>query len=539
MRLFCLSVLIALLSLFSSKAQEKDQLLIRVIASDTKQPISYATIRFGDTQKGVVANEGGDFKLPLDFKLDNKTIIISSIGFETLAISVGNFFSHKVNEVYLKPKVEELEAVLILSERKNTTKGNELNDPTTAKEIVRNAIANIPENYPNQPHSYIGYYRDYQVVNNDYYNLNEGILESFDAGFNTNKYAYKDNNTALYSYNLNTNFNLDTLLLNSIYGKSKSIATDNSAKLGREIQNELEILNTHNPIRNFKIASFSFIYVLKHDFVRNHNFQISSIKYIEDEPLYEIDFVTVEDVNLRYVGSGKIFIAKSNYAIHKLEYGINDKGIGAERRRPFSNKYLNGENKRFFEVAIEYKAIGSKMFLNYMTFNNRFVIKEPKPFEAKELIFNTGKKNFTIVFNNPVDKGSIKKRSNFRLYFKGKKLIVSDIKLKEKNKVTIDVISWSAGEKVKIDEITDADFSFKLKRIKDTFGRVINKRTQFSGFQFREFFTQEVFEDKKLSSKLVFVDKSKPLSASKVNDIIDDLSKYWVNSPLKDTKPTQ
>ena len=249
-------LLVILLSLTSNIfAQESSEILCKVIDFETKYPVSFATIRIEDSQSGVIADEDGDFRLPIDFKISNKTIIISSIGFETKKVQLSTLKPNTINSIYLRPRIEALGAVLITGKTKSKT--NNLSE----EDIVRNAIGKIPTNYPNFPHSYIAYYRDYQLVNNNYYNLNEAILENFDAGFNTSKFLYKDNASALYSYNLNKNFYQDTLLLNSIYGKSKALVYDNSAKLGTDIQNELEILNIHNPIRNYNKSSFSFIYI--------------------------------------------------------------------------------------------------------------------------------------------------------------------------------------------------------------------------------------------------------------------------------------
>lgn len=517
-----------------ASAQKANELLCKVLDIETKQSVSFATIKFEGEQNGVIADEDGEFRLPLNYNSTNKTIIISSIGFETLNTSVGAFKSDTINIIYLKPRVEALSAVLVTGNVNTNTNSKGL----SAKSIIKNAIGRIPTNYPNTPHSYISYYRDYQLINNNYYNLTEAILESFDAGFNTSKYANKNNATALYSYNLNQQFYQDTLLLNSVYGKSKSLSGDNTTKLGTEIQNELEILNIHNPIRNYNKNSFSFIYVFRDDFINNHLFKISSIKYVEDTPLYEIQFVTREAPTVRYMGSGKIYISKSNFAIHKIEYRVFiNRNYQSTRSQdnPFAN--LNNKPKNIlFEVTVEYKAKGNKMFLNYMTFNNLFVIKEPNPFRVEDFDFNPNDKCFYIAFNKPIDEASIKRRSNFKLRYKNKKLIVKEILLIDNKTVKIEVVDWSAGTATNPSAVKSEDFSYRLKKIKDTFGTLINKESKLAGYQFREFFTQEVFENKNPQEGLIYVNKALSLSATKTNPPNFNIDKYWVNSPLKQTK---
>lgn len=539
MRLKLLLLVTLLFGLFlESSAQDTAELFIRVVDEKTKQPISYATVRFGDTRQGIIANEKGDFRLPLTFKLQNRTVIISSIGFQTHTVSVGDLNENIINTIYLKTKIEELDAVLISGTRRKGKRNESKTERLSVEEIIRNAIREIPTNYPYQPHSAIAYYRDYQVVNDNYYNLNEGIVEIFDSGFNTNKLVYKNNHTALYSYDLNTEFYQDTLLLYSAYGKSKKLAGDNSAKLGIETLNELEILNIHNPIRNFDKNTFSSVYVFKDDFIKNHDFKISRITYVENEPLYEIEFITNEEAKIRYFGVGKIYISKLNYAIHKLEYRVFD--VGRDFQRVNLTTHLKNEvslkgKETLFEVTIEYKSIGSKMYLNYMTFNNRFLLKEPNPFKLEEMSFNSNDKRFYLTFNKPLDESSIKRKRNFKLYYKKKKLVIKDVELIEENKLRVDVVSWSAGEKVNIRNVSGDQFSCKLSRIKDILGGTINKPFRLTGYQFREFFTQEIFEDKTIESNLIYVDKTLPLSVSKLNEPSFDITKYWMNSPLKTT----
>lgn len=513
-------------------AQNSNALLCRVLDAETKYPVSYATIQFTEVNNGVIADENGGFRLPAAYKNLNQTIQISSIGYETLQLKTGALSSSIVNEVYLKPRVETLDAVVI-----EARKSNQVNRESV-ENIVRNAIGRIPTNYPRTSHAYIGYYRDYQIVNDNYYNLNEAILEDFDSGFDTDKLRYKDNKTALYSYNLNKEFYQDTLLLNSIYGKSKVLDSHDDAKLGTDIQNELEILNIHNPIRNYNKSSFSFIYVFKDDFINNHFFKLSRLVYKDDVPLYEITFASRESEFTKFKGEGKIFISKTNFAIYKLEYRVFENKNYSSRRsndNTFTNiSRLTGST--LFEVNIEYKSIDDKMYLSYMTFNNRFIIKEPNPFEVETFSFNPEDESFYIVFNKPVDENTIKRKNNFKLRYKNKKLIIKSLELVEPKTVRIKVISWSAGNSDTPSEAKAQDFSYKLKKIQDNLGGEIDKESKLLGYQFRELFTQEVFQEKRPTEDLIYVIKALPLSGTRVNSINFDIEKYWISTPLKQSE---
>uniref|UniRef100_UPI0030EF87A5 hypothetical protein n=1 Tax=uncultured Winogradskyella sp. TaxID=395353 RepID=UPI0030EF87A5 len=105
--------------------------------------------------------------------------------------------------IYLFPKTEALSEVVLSVE-----KTKEL----STRQIVKKAIENIKINYPVDPFSYIAYYRDYQFADEEYINLNEGIVEVFDQGFTSHKISDSLNATSLYSYKLNTDFKQDSLI---------------------------------------------------------------------------------------------------------------------------------------------------------------------------------------------------------------------------------------------------------------------------------------------------------------------------------------
>ena len=515
-----------------SLAQNSKEILCKIIDQESKYPVPFATIKIEGSANGVVADEDGDFRLPIEFKELEKTIIISSIGFETLKLHVSSLKNNTINTIYLRPRVEALGAVFIAGKSKTDSK------ITTGVQIVREAINRIPVNYPNSPHSYIAYYRDYQLVNDNYYNLNESILENFDAGFKTSKYLYSKNLTALYSYNRNENYYIDSLLSQSVYGDSKIINSDESAKFVSKLKNELEILNGHNPIRNYNTVSFSFVDRFRTDFTSNHDFTLEDIKYIDGIPLYRISFASKNTEASKFKARGNIYISKANYAIYKIEYKMieNAKFKRYQSRGDNLNLETRERLNTLYEINVEYKSVNDKMYVNYMTFNNRFIIKDPNPFKVSAFEFDPKDKAFYITFNKSVDASSIKSNSRFKLYFKEKKLIVEDIELVKPNVIRIKVIDWAAGINAELSTVKSEDFTYKLKRIKDTSGVTINKGSNVLGFQFREFFTQEIFEDKTPSNNLIYVIKTEQLNTGKVNNNAIDSSLYWVNSPLKQSK---
>ncbi len=506
-----LLLIIIILKYFPSQAQNNKEILCRIIDKESKVPISYATIRIKSKNNGLVANFNGDFRMPFRYVIQKDTIILSSIGYKSKEVALKNLKNLGIHIFKLESKVEKLEEITVIAKR-----GSNL----SADRIVQKAIDNIhnPRFYSNTPHSYIGYYRDYQLVNDDYFNLNEAIIEVFDSGFQTNKIKYKDNQTLLYSYNQNNDFPKDSLLTIA-YDNKKTKIIDNAtiSPLGG---NELSILNIHNPIRNFNKKSFSFIYTFENDFYKNHAFYLIKKLYFDDTQLYEIKFnANPELVKGVYSVSGTIYISSENFSIYKLEYSV----------------YKKNNSLPLYSIKTEYIPKGESMFLNYLSFNNFFEVKKRDEFKITNINFNKQDNSFYVKFNNSIKKECVTNKNNFKLFYKNRELSINKIELKEVDLVKISLINGTLPKFEELSKNSSKEFKYRFKKISDINNRKLNRKSIIKAYQYRELFVQEVFLNKKINSNSIFVKKLLPLSKSEINNF-DEESKYWINTPLKKIK---
>ncbi|WP_400080545.1 carboxypeptidase-like regulatory domain-containing protein [Winogradskyella sp. R77965] len=507
MRLSYLTIVFVLFGIFVCHSQEKQQMLFRIINAESKQPVPYATIRFANNRSGTIANVLGDFRIPIRYKKDKDTLIISCIGYSKKRIALNSLPQKRYHTIYLMPKTEELSEVVINSKDKKRL---------SARQIVIKAIENIEDNYPKDPYSYIAYYRDYQFVNERYINLNESILEAFDQGFQTHKISDSLNKSALYSYQLNTDFVQDTLLSSAIYNDSKQIK---DGKMGTSIGNELTLLDIHDPIRNYKSGSFSFVYIFEKDFAKNHKFYKKGSIFLDDEELYKIEFSAKNDLTgYNHRAKGYIYISKEDFAIHRFDYKL----------------YASRIKKTIFTVDVEYKRQeNDKMYLNYITFNNNFFILPKGALKIENWKYIKEKNLFVIEFNRVLDTSIKPKTNDVKIFFRDKKLGIKDIYFSSPNTVKVKLKKESSTflNQQNLDEI--ALFTLKLKNFKDIQGFEMGK-SKVEGYQFRELFVQRVFLNKASNSNLYFVDKGKSLTEAQLNDL-DKGEDYWLNSPLKTT----
>ena len=494
---------ILLLYSFSLNAQV-EEILGRVLETETEFPVPYATIQFKNNCNGVIANIDGDFRIPYYYKQVKDTLLISCIGYENKLVPLTTLNDKEINIISLKPKLELLDQVVI----KSSTKKNEL----PPEVIVQKAIVSIPKNYPFKPFSKIGYYRDYQILNGRYYNLNEAIIESFDAGFGSDVIMDSYNDTAIYKYLENEEFERDSTLTQEYDGNAKYVK---NTLLSGQGGNELGILNIHDPIRNFDQLCFSFVYVFKKKFIDNHEFIKMKTVYLNDDPLYEISFKAKDKLTgTSHEAKGRIYIDKETYAINKFVYQVY------ERYNP----------DPLFQVNIEYIKKGAKMFLNYITFNNRFTIDDKLFFDVNKVEFDASENSFYVSFNSDIDIKSVDKR-DFRFKYEKKKLLVEDYEIVSERLIKVKIADWS----VPTDIESMKDFEYRVKKINDSNGRKLYEKEKVIAYQFREFFVQEIFSKRKKPRALKFMNRVRPLSESDINND-ESKSRYWLNSPLRTIK---
>lgn len=499
---------------FNLTAQENTFFSVKVVDSVSLESISFATIRINKTNRGIIADEEGNFRLPREIQTQNDTLIISSIGFKTKYVNIKTFDNAILNIIKTAPKIEVLETITITKKRASRF--------LTAEQIIKNAIQNIKIYYPKESFSYLGYYRDYQIFENQYFNLNEGLIEVFDAGFKTNQFLNKENKTALYSYALNKDFKQSERFSIPYNKTSKYIKNANMLAMGG---NELSILQLHDPIRNYDIKNLAFIYNWETDFINNHEFELLGTTYLNNKPIYEINikkkakisgsFSMNKAFQKQFKAEGKIYISKGNFAIHKILYAV-----------------YKGESKNSkYAINLEYMPKNNLMYLNYLSFNNAFKITDENSFKTTSVYLKDLLDVVYVNFNNPVNESTIKKK-NFKLFYMNMKLPVNSVELVNNKTIKIHLKS-NTFKKYVINH--GAQITFEAKNVLDTSNRKLDEQLFLDVNQFREVFVQEVFPKKQPVLGLEYINKSKPLSQGRLNKTDDNL-KYWLNTPLKKIK---
>ena len=521
----------------SSFGQELTYIYGKVVDFKNEAPLSFASIIQKGKSVGVISNSNGSFKIPAYYALADIVLEISFIGYYTQEIRVKDLDKNDLNIIKLSEKTESLDEIFIRKQ-----------EPLSAKQIVELAIENIKNNYPRDQFSYVGYYRDYQKnKESNYLNLNEAILRVTDLGFHYEDYL--STKTNILKYTKNKEFPTDSLA-SQLYDYQNKTKVNNNAILNNigEQGNEFTLLRFHDAVRNYQVNTYDYVNSLEKDFVPNHNFELVRETSINDVKLYQIKF----NRNLgKVLAEGEIFISKVDYKIYKLGYSVYKMKIRKNElnKSPYAQKPKITQKKEelIYNITLEYNDYEDIMYPKYISFNNPFdVLHPPKFFPVKaEFVHKENKADADVSiwvemeFNNEISENGIQKKRNYGITYQNQDIKIDSIQLHpEKRKLMFffaekDIFfykkAWLKGKK-----LSSKDFVFNVKNIKDVDGNVVLEREVSSYNQFREFFIQELNFGKDTSKDTIYMNKNRPISDNQPINDSKKLSKYWMNTPLKE-----
>ena len=487
--------------------QELAEVNGKVIDSNNK-PLPYATIRLKNISIGVVSNQNGDFRMPLRPHFLKDTLVVSYIGFTMQKIPVAKLKREGNNIIVLKESTTTMSELEIHANPKGRM---------TAKKIVAAAINSIDVNYPMDPFTYVAYYRDYQIKENNYTNLSEAIVRVLDNGFDTNDQT--DTKIELMQFILNKTFPIDTL---------SSVPYDNvekkfipQAKLGTFGGNELAILRVHDALRNFKNYSYSFVETLSENFILNHTFRLSKTVSHNNTELYEIKYKSTPSTGGgSHFSEGVMYIEKQNYKIHKMEYSMYE---------------VSDRNKLIYNIKVEYSDHDGKMYLNYISFNNEFKMRNADDFRVLDTRIMSNMCCFSVLFSHPTDSLTATNKNNYAFTIRGKKVELDEVTYAphRKGKEIIAVIRNPGEYGLFADNELARQMTADYINIKDKQGRIVNEMTFIQATQYREIFVQKIEPEPASSNEISGIDKFTPLNKAEVTTNVRNFADYWMNTPLK------
>ncbi len=161
-----------LLMVFHSQAQQILTLTGKVIDSENKKPVAFASVGIQGKSIGTITNEEGEFDLHIPEGLRMHRLFITCMGYEKYDARIEEWIQGGIKKVTLKPLTYQLASVEVKA-----------NKALTAKEIVQQAKQKIGDNYPVEPFMMSAYFRSYMKVNGNYVLYMDAALDIYDKTY--------------------------------------------------------------------------------------------------------------------------------------------------------------------------------------------------------------------------------------------------------------------------------------------------------------------------------------------------------------------
>lgn len=423
-----LNFLIQILFIFGihfSHAQNKN-IGIEAILIDqkSKSPLPFANIHVEGTYTGTISNEEGKFELLVKQKYAKNNIVFSFMGYDNTVKKVKNL---KIGDtIYMKLSATSLNEVKISGKNKY-------------RELVKEAIKKIPENYSQKPTYLNAYYRELTQIDKHYTKFTDAATKIFYSSYN-DKY---DQNL---SYNQYFKFNRTAEFAKMPFPEPKELIADsrdavsivafrrsdnlqdykmleNTKKLKNIEKNHLKWLENNEigggPLRLTGADKVK----RKQDFLslelnEAYKFTLHKKSSYNNLPVYIIAFKPKDSLSIKARYYGKITIDKQSKAIINYSYKptkliqnqLNQK-FAAQLKTPkaveetINKKFISRVTElNDFEVNVSFEKLDSTWFLKRINTKNTYInygdyLDDYTAVTESELVVNNVETDNAVVFH--------------------------------------------------------------------------------------------------------------------------------------------
>ena len=227
-------------------------------------------------------------------------------------------------------------------------------------------------------------------------------------------------------------------------------------------------------------------------------------------------------------------------ALRKLNYARYRQKLEQDSRLNNSD----AEMDLFYEILVEYQNYNDKMYLNYISFHNKFKLIRPPEFFIKEAVLDSVKRDMILVLNKPARNWLELKPNDFKVFYQQKRLKIKKVTREgfvgDTYRLSFDRKRKAQRKRIKflfstIEDREKTSLTVDVDKMVDVDGNFLKERKSEILDQFREFFTQKIITRKKdESTKMLKVDKSLSLNDKKQLKLQAKMDEeYWMNTPLK------
>jgi hypothetical protein len=251
----------------------------RVVDARTNSALPFATIEAMGSNTATVTNIDGDFIIKIERNAKVSQLKISYVGYTNKILDLSNFDGSRSFSVELEQSPIQLKQVTIR--------------PTDAMELIADVLANIKNNYSEEPMMMRGFYRETIQRGKNYVSISEAIIDVYKGAYNN---EYQVDQVKLVKGRKSADVEkMDTVLFKVQGGPNTTILMD----------------VVKNP------------YILLSEEYRDvYDFHLTDVITLNDRLHYVVSFNQKEFVEDPYY-RGKLYIDMDKLAITEAEFELN------------------------------------------------------------------------------------------------------------------------------------------------------------------------------------------------------------------------
>ncbi|MEE4176021.1 MAG: carboxypeptidase-like regulatory domain-containing protein [Bacteroides sp.] len=350
--IFLFAVLLGSSILPAQPAEQTFQTISGVVRdARTRQTIAFASVFIPGTTIGTVANLDGVFSLKVQKSLGANRFSISHLGYLTGTFEIeASLEGGKV--FFLEPHSVTLPPVIVR--------------PDDPRELVRNAIDKISDNYPDQDQRLTGFYREAIKQRRDYVSISEAVVEVDQTSYGFR--MARDRVKIIQARRSGEVKKMDTLLVKLQGGPHVSMLLD--------------------VVKNPDV-------ILDKEFLQYYEYELEDVVVIDGRSNYLVSFKPM--VTLPFpLYFGRLYIDVESLAFTMAEFSLDlsDREKAARNfivRKPLSLRFTATRTS----YLVTYKHMDGKFYLNYVRNEMEFFA------DWRRKIFRTG---YTIMSEMAITK---------------------------------------------------------------------------------------------------------------------------------------
>ena len=288
----------------------------KVIDSETRAPLVFATVSVKESNVAIVTNIDGEFTLKIGDLSTSKNIEVSFVGYKNKTIPLNDLKENGAkNVITLEAAPIPIKEIVV--------------KPLDPLYVVEQAINNKNKNYETHPNLMTAFYRETIRKNRTYVSIGEAVVEIFKAPYDNDM---RFDGARIYKGRKGSDVEkMDTVLF-KLQGGPVSVL-------------ELDLAKNSEA-------------VLTREAMKNYNYSLTGVVEIDNKPHYVVDFIQKPSVETPLF-MGSLYIEMETYAITEAEFGFN-----------LSNK------EAAQSIFIKKKPLGMKVTPEIATYRTKYRVQD-------------------------------------------------------------------------------------------------------------------------------------------------------------------